>query len=185
MGTSLDEIWNKIKLFSFTKMCLKMSSGKWPFCLCLNVLMNCYWKGTTEGTSWTGVLVGMHCSRCIFVRSIQNIRLSPLWNINVNLNSSETFSNADPFSTNCYWFTRLSQVFETLLRCHHRTCSKSDSHSIPVYRSHTNIYFDTHISAESEHMGHELCRMIDIMLAVFWFQRPYLQKYLPNLSNES
>ena len=39
-GTNFSEISIKIHIFSFKKMQLKMSSGKWqPFCLGLNVLM--------------------------------------------------------------------------------------------------------------------------------------------------
>ena len=40
LGTKFSEIVNKIHAFSFKKMHLKMSSGKWqPSCLGLNVLM--------------------------------------------------------------------------------------------------------------------------------------------------
>ena len=40
LGTNLSEILIKINTFSFKKMHLKMSSGKWrPFCLGLNVLI--------------------------------------------------------------------------------------------------------------------------------------------------
>ena len=39
LGTNVSEILIKIQIFSFKKMRLKMSSGKWrPFCLGLNVL---------------------------------------------------------------------------------------------------------------------------------------------------
>ena len=39
LGTNFSEILIKIHTFSFTKMHLKMSSGKWrPFCLGINVL---------------------------------------------------------------------------------------------------------------------------------------------------
>ena len=39
LGTNFIEISSKIHIFSFKKMYLKMSSGKWqPFCLSLNVL---------------------------------------------------------------------------------------------------------------------------------------------------
>ena len=40
LGTNLSEILIEILTFSFKKMRLKVSSGKWqPFCLGLNVLM--------------------------------------------------------------------------------------------------------------------------------------------------
>ena len=43
LGTNFSEISLKIHLFSFKKMHLKMSSGKWrPFCLGLSVLI--HWK---------------------------------------------------------------------------------------------------------------------------------------------
>ena len=39
LGTNFSEIWIEIDTFTFKKMHLKMSSGKWrPFCLGLNVL---------------------------------------------------------------------------------------------------------------------------------------------------
>ena len=41
LGTNFSEISIKIQTFSFTKMCLKVSSAKWrPFCLGPNVLNN-------------------------------------------------------------------------------------------------------------------------------------------------
>ena len=41
LGTNFSEISIKILIFSFKKMHLKVSSGKWrPFCLGLNVLIN-------------------------------------------------------------------------------------------------------------------------------------------------
>ena len=40
LGTNFSEILIEIHIFSFKKMHLKMSSGKWrPFCLGLNVLL--------------------------------------------------------------------------------------------------------------------------------------------------
>ena len=40
LGTNFSEILSKIHTFSFKKMCLKMSSGKWrSFCLGLNVFI--------------------------------------------------------------------------------------------------------------------------------------------------
>ena len=40
LGTNISQILIEILIFSFKKMHLKVSSGKWqPFCLCLNVLM--------------------------------------------------------------------------------------------------------------------------------------------------
>ena len=49
-GTNFSEIEMEIHTFSFKKMHLKMSPGKWPFCLGLNVLMN--WR-----TSYRYILV--------------------------------------------------------------------------------------------------------------------------------
>ena len=45
LGTNFSEIVIEIRIFSFKKMGLKMSSGKWqPFCLGLNVLTGpCLW----------------------------------------------------------------------------------------------------------------------------------------------
>ena len=52
LGTNLSEILIEIYIFSFKKMHLKMSSGKWqPFCLSLNVLIHC---GTQSMTSSNG-----------------------------------------------------------------------------------------------------------------------------------
>ena len=45
LGTNLSEIVIEIHTFSFKKMHLKMSSGKWrPFCLGLNVLRYISWQ---------------------------------------------------------------------------------------------------------------------------------------------
>ena len=44
-GTNFSEIWIEIYTFSFKKMHLKMSSGKWrPLCFGLNVLMRKKWR---------------------------------------------------------------------------------------------------------------------------------------------
>ena len=49
LETSFNEMLIEIHAFSFTKIHLKMSSGKWhPFCLCLNVLTN--WENTLMAT---------------------------------------------------------------------------------------------------------------------------------------
>ena len=41
LGTNFSEILIEIRIFSFKKMCLNVSSAKWrPFCLDLNVLIN-------------------------------------------------------------------------------------------------------------------------------------------------
>ena len=54
LATSFIEIWNKIKQFSFTKMRLKMSSGKWwPFCLGRNVLNHMFISKHTVDMWWT------------------------------------------------------------------------------------------------------------------------------------
>ena len=45
LGTNFSEILIEIPPFSFKKMHLKMSSGKWrPFCLGLNVLKDDFWR---------------------------------------------------------------------------------------------------------------------------------------------
>ena len=45
LQTSFSEIWIQINTFSFTKLHLKMSSGKYrPYCLGLNVLIEMLWK---------------------------------------------------------------------------------------------------------------------------------------------
>ena len=57
LGTNFSEILNEIYTFSFKKMHLKMSSGKWrPFCLGLNVLI----------TAKVGVHRGWKCIMNIF-----------------------------------------------------------------------------------------------------------------------
>ena len=51
LGTNVSEIFIEIYTFSFSKMHLKMSSGKWrPFCLGLNVLN--YIPGVQYEQSW-------------------------------------------------------------------------------------------------------------------------------------
>ena len=59
LGTNLSEILREIHTFSLKKMHLKMSSGKWrPFCLGLNVLINCeflyphFFCNHTKNTTW-------------------------------------------------------------------------------------------------------------------------------------
>ena len=48
LGTNFSEILIEILTFSFKKMRLKVSSGKWrPFCLGLNVLSHGQLNGTT------------------------------------------------------------------------------------------------------------------------------------------
>ena len=43
LGTNFNEILIKIHTFSFKKIHLKMSTGRWrPFCLCLNVLKDIF-----------------------------------------------------------------------------------------------------------------------------------------------
>ena len=45
LGTNFNEMLIEIRTFSFMKMHLKVSSGKWrPFCLGLNVLISQYWQ---------------------------------------------------------------------------------------------------------------------------------------------
>ena len=49
LGTNYSEIIIEIKILSFKKMHLKMSSGKWrPFCLSLNVLIGIHWGLVTN-----------------------------------------------------------------------------------------------------------------------------------------
>ena len=50
LGTNFNEMLIEILTFSFMKMRLKVSSGKWrPFCLGLNVLKR-HWLGTVPGS---------------------------------------------------------------------------------------------------------------------------------------
>ena len=58
LGTNFNEILIEIYTFSFRKMHLKMSSGKWrPFCLGLNVLMFWYALGSARLDTRTVLLV--------------------------------------------------------------------------------------------------------------------------------
>ena len=53
LGTIFSEILIRIQIFSFKKMRLKMSSGKWrPSCLCLNVLTGTWLSHVTSMTCW-------------------------------------------------------------------------------------------------------------------------------------
>ena len=77
LETNFSEILIGIQIFSFKKMCLKMSSAKWrQFCLGVNVL-----KGA--GNMWTQkcALLG---EKCTMASSIQN------WLIN-HLNAEQSF----------------------------------------------------------------------------------------------
>ena len=54
LGTNSSEILIEIHAFSFKKMHLKMSSGKWwPFCLGLNVLTNCIDQTSNTNSPFT------------------------------------------------------------------------------------------------------------------------------------
>ena len=65
LGTNFSEMLSEIHTFSFKKIHLKMSSGKWrPFCLGLNVLTHCRSGsildiGSMKGILWHGVGVGV------------------------------------------------------------------------------------------------------------------------------
>ena len=73
LGTNFSEILIEILIFSFKKMRLKVSSGKWrPFCLGLNVLINydsnCNQvaglpMSMTYDTTWIGGDCTMLCTR--------------------------------------------------------------------------------------------------------------------------
>ena len=61
-GTNVSEILNEIQTFSFKKMHLKMSSGKWqPFCLGLNVLTGLWYE---------------RISNILYIRRTKNVQLS-------------------------------------------------------------------------------------------------------------
>ena len=68
LGTNLSEILIKIHTFSFRKMHLKMSSGKWqPFCLALNVLTDdvcgIIWGGFYKnGLTWIPAFISNNVS---------------------------------------------------------------------------------------------------------------------------
>ena len=65
-GTYFNEILLEIKIFSFMKVCLNMSSAKWlPFCPGGDELTSSYLSDATDHTSWSslgmvGISLGMH-----------------------------------------------------------------------------------------------------------------------------
>ena len=68
LGTNLSEMLIEIHTFSFKRIHLKMSSGKWrPFCLGLNVLMSCYFRSVamewlpfgSKASNWTLTYCGL------------------------------------------------------------------------------------------------------------------------------
>ena len=66
LGNNFNEILIKIYTFSFKKMHLKMSSGKWrPFCLSLNVLIN----NNNQEVKNTGCVcqLWVHTDKCHFL----------------------------------------------------------------------------------------------------------------------
>ena len=93
LGTNFSEILIEIHTFSFKKMHLKMSSGKWrPFCLGLNVLTDAYIYiyvslGLDEFTHWDiGVRQdGRHfvddIFKCIFVNDNHVVGFNFHWNM--------------------------------------------------------------------------------------------------------
>ena len=60
--THFSEIISKTHTFSFKKMHVKMSSGKWrPSCLGLNVLIKCHLKDVNKGGCWSLCLQCLQC----------------------------------------------------------------------------------------------------------------------------
>ena len=67
-GTNFSEILIEINTFSFKKLHLKMSSGKWrPFCLCLNVLTTRWSAGISMVLQGAPVKVMTYSGSCIQV----------------------------------------------------------------------------------------------------------------------
>ena len=72
LATNFSEIWIKIYVFSFTKMHLKMSSGKWrPFCLSLNVLR----------LSVDSIVMPKAVTSLVQIMSVPSHYLNKCWNI--------------------------------------------------------------------------------------------------------
>ena len=70
LGTNFSEILIEIRPFSFKKMHLKMSSGKWrPFCLGLNVLISRYL--TQHNIEMQTVLIFLFCAALCLKRIVQ------------------------------------------------------------------------------------------------------------------
>ena len=62
LGTNFSEILIEIQTFSFKKIHLKMSSGKWrPFCLDLNVLGNGMAPNKWQSITWNNVNWDLWC----------------------------------------------------------------------------------------------------------------------------
>ena len=94
LGTNLNEISIKIHTFSFKKMHLKMSSGKWrPFCLGLNVISN------SSRPNHAHMRQHDHCLRCWLVACWcqgviwTNAGLSLRW----RHNERDSISNHQPY----------------------------------------------------------------------------------------
>ena len=77
LGTNFSEILIKINTFSFKKMNLKISSGKWrPLCLGLNVLTVAVHSITIKYhrcNIWTLVIVYLHYYQCGLDNMIKNV----------------------------------------------------------------------------------------------------------------
>ena len=77
LGKKISEILIKIHTFSFKKMLLKMSSGKWrPFCLGFNVLSQCH--------AWLrlGIRVSIHWTDGYFIiRTSGDVKTSELQSV--------------------------------------------------------------------------------------------------------
>ena len=79
LGTNFSEMWIEIHTFSFKKIHLKMSSGKWrPFCLGLNVLMGSgqNWLGPNHNKTTVSIILEMSCDYQSELRKINTLRLS-------------------------------------------------------------------------------------------------------------
>ena len=77
LGTNFSEIFIEIYTFSFNKMHLKISSGKWqPFCLCLNVLIYIeFWSHSMPSTR-TWYINGLVQERHNSIANALELRLS-------------------------------------------------------------------------------------------------------------
>ena len=91
LASHFSDIFIEILIFSFTKMCLKMSSAKWrPFCLGLNDLIICFIVGPYTLPEWSGpVLI---CFQWKSIHYQDDIVKFTLFVVQNNFNASHKYS---------------------------------------------------------------------------------------------
>ena len=118
LGTNFNEILSEIHIFSFKKMFLKMSSGKWrPLCFGLNVLIYIPDPAPASAAAATRISsISIKASRCIFAAIGLCINILPLFRCRyVILMASQMTGNSIGYSTDRSGCQQIEHHSSTLL----------------------------------------------------------------------